>query len=313
MKIVGTSGISILLAGQVMMRHDPTIYLKDSELVNHHSAVLRFKTDDISRFLNIPFKQVVIEKAISFEGKLYTESNLAFQNMYSYKVTGRVINRSIKNINSEVRYIAPDNLFELMTIGLNIKLGCDLEHELFSNNGEEPILSYVKMPDVMRTLDYPNQPPFEFHPVYTTNTEILKPYVNVYQTIYYPGNEKYYRVSITKNKLIVEYIKEPLSEEEYSEDVFRILENDFRIDFSSSRCNLGNIVYNKMPVGKMVPIDEGIRKKFIYELTDKYNIWSFGRNGIWKSIRLDDLYHDLMKIDKMIRSSSKYELNLERK
>lgn len=313
MKIVGTSGMSVLLAGQVMMRHNPTIYLKDEELVNHHSAVLHFKTDDISRFLNIPFKKVVIEKAISYEGKLYTESNLAFQNLYSQKVTGRVIDRSIKDIKSEVRYIAPDNLFELMTIGLNIKLRSDLEYELFSGEDNEPVLSYVKMPDVMKMLEYPTRPKFEFRPVYTTNTDILYPEVDVYQTIYYPGNEKYYRVSITKNRLIVEYIKEPSNEDEYMSDVIKILENDFRIDFNSSRSNLGSTVYNHMPIGKMAPIDERLRKKFIYELTDKYNIWSFGRNGIWKSIRLDDLYHDLMKIDKMVRNSSKYELNLERK
>jgi hypothetical protein len=35
------------------------------------------------------------------------------------------------------------------------------------------------------------------------------PECNVYQTIYYPGLEKYYRASITKDNLIIEYIDKP--------------------------------------------------------------------------------------------------------
>lgn len=310
MKIVGTSGVSILLAGQVMMRHDPVICIKENELVNNHTAVLRFKDDAISKFLNIPFKKVTIDKAIMYEGKMFKNSTLRMQNMYSQKVTGNILDRSIRNMESEVRYIAPDNFFDLLKIGLNIKTECDLTKELFDNPNEEPILSYVKMPQVMDYLGLVEKPEFSFNPVYTLNIRILSPKVDVYQTIYYPGEEDWYRVSITGNNLIVEFINNPVSscDPNKAEHVLWGIATDIlTYDFGITKFTLGNPNYNVLPVGKMNPIDESIRRQFICMLTHKYNIFSFGRNGIWKSIRLDALFDDLMKIDKMIRSD-KYEI-----
>lgn len=311
MKIIGTSGVSVLLAAQVMMRHKPVVYLSDTNLSNHHSAVLRFKSDAISKFLNIPFKEVIISKAISYRGKLYNESSIGFQNMYSQKVTGKVINRSIGSMESDVRYVAPDNFFECLQIGLNIKLGCNLIDEAFNRDFNEPVLSYIKMPNMMKKVNeigdiHIDIPEFKYSPVYTVNVKILDPEVSVYQTIYYPGSEMYYRASITKNNLIIEYIKRP-SDEDITNDIKVILEEGFKI----KSYTLDTFKFNELPVGKMSPIDDEIRCQFIYDLTTRYNIYSFGRNGIWRSIRLDQLFSDIHKIDRMI-SSNNYYRNLSR-
>jgi len=222
--------------------------------------------------------------------------------MYSYKVTGNILDRSIRNLESEVRYIAPDNLFDLLKIGLNIRTGCDQLSELFDGNYDEPKLSYVKMPQVMDHLNV-EKPIFSFNPVYTVNAKILEPKVDIYQTIYYPGDEDYYRASITKDNLIIEFIREPKLDE-LEDIVSHILSDDFGITVAQCK----NPTFNSLPVGKMNPINDNVRKNFIFQLTNQYNIYSFGRNGIWKSIRLDQLFEDLHRIDKMIRSGN-YERN----
>jgi len=241
MKIIGTSGVSILLAGQVMMRHDPVICIKEPELVNKHTAVLRFKSEKISEFLNIPFDKVTIDKAIKYEGSMFCKSDLRLQNMYSYKVTGNILDRSIRNLESEIRYIAPDNFFDLLKIGLNIKTGCDLMAELFDNT-DEVKLSYVKMPDVMDKLKV-EKPNFSFNPVYTINARILSPEVNVYQTIYYPGKEPHYRCSITKDNLIIECIREPELDVEGGLEYYvqTILSEDFGNNIKSTLWKAKNL------------------------------------------------------------------------
>jgi hypothetical protein len=290
MKILGTSGVSIFLTAQIMRRHRPKVFLKDSEIKNNHTAVLRFRDDRISKFLNVPFKEVKINKGISYENKIYSNSNLKLSNMYSQKVTGKILDRSINNLSPDIRYIAPADLMDHLVYGLDIEYGVDINSKVFENP-DTPTLSYCKMPDLMDKLGM-DKPEFSFSPVYTLNAKIEDPECEVYQTLYYPGHENYYRASITGNQLIVEYIDHS---DEIEEDIKTIM-NDFGfLDYKVSEVKL-----NTIPVGKMSPINEKLRKDFIYKLTNDYNVWSFGRNGIWKSITLDRLFDDIHKIDRMI-------------
>jgi hypothetical protein len=155
------------------------------------------------------------------------------------------------------------------------------------------------MPDLMDKLGY-NKPEFSYSPVYTLNVKLKNPECNVYQTIYYPGLEKYYRASITKDNLIIEYVDKP-HEREYSLDIAEILSQ-----FGIKEYELDLPKFNELPVGKLSPIPEATRRDFIYKLTNEHDIYSFGRNGIWKSIRLDELFEDILKIDKMIENGLYY-------
>jgi hypothetical protein len=309
MKIVGTSGVSILLAGQVMLRHEPKVCITDPEPKNNHTAVLRFKSDKIFKFLNIPCTQVTIDKGIWYQGTFMTDSNLQLQNMYSQKVTGNVLDRSIRDMSSEIRYIAPDNFFDLLKIGLNIEYGCDWKKELFDGT-EEPKLNYIKMPMMMDHLGVDHHMvEFKSNPVTTINAKIVSPEIDVYQTIYFPDPDlQVYRASITKDELIIELIGLYEETEEQRRDLVDWILSDV---FKLIDARVDSISQNLMPTGKMAPIADSIRKSFIAKLTNEYNIYSFGRAGIWKSIRLDTLFDDLMKIDKMIRSD-KYYARLDR-
>ena len=55
-----------------------------------------------------------------------------------------------------------------------------------------------------------------------------------------------------------------------------------------------------MKYGKLLPIEEKVRKEFILYLTQKYNIFSVGRFATWRQLLLDDIVDDINVIDNMI-------------
>jgi hypothetical protein len=54
--------------------------------------------------------------------------------------------------------------------------------------------------------------------------------------------------------------------------------------------------------GKLVPINEELRKSLICTLTDDFRIYSLGRYAIWKAIRSDEVVKDIEAIRAMMRS-----------
>jgi hypothetical protein len=56
-------------------------------------------------------------------------------------------------------------------------------------------------------------------------------------------------------------------------------------------------------IGKMVPIDDHLRKEFMHHATSRYNIYSLGRFATWRPILLDDVVDDLTVIEKMMFSN----------
>ncbi len=58
--------------------------------------------------------------------------------------------------------------------------------------------------------------------------------------------------------------------------------------------------------GKIEPINEELRKQFIFEMTTKYNIYSVGRFATWRQLLLDDVVEDIQHVEKFIRASSDY-------
>jgi hypothetical protein len=55
--------------------------------------------------------------------------------------------------------------------------------------------------------------------------------------------------------------------------------------------------------GKIACENDDYRRALILHMTEKYNIYSFGRYAIWKQIRADRLLGDIEKIRKMISAS----------
>lgn len=294
-----------LLAGNVLRRFNPVIYEAQSELPNNHAALLRFRTDIASVATHIPFKKVKVQKVIDCLGQVTNVPNLKYSNMYSKKVTGSVLSRSINNLDTVERYIAPPLFIPMMATGLNIKYGEQLKPENleFMKGGKShPTISTIPMNIMMDLVGWKKKPEFKYHEIWSIWGEISSPEIDVYQTAYYPHEaDPFYRISITGNQFIAEYIKEP--DDNFDRELTTACCQTFGF---SPKFKGGNLEIKHQKYGKLLPIDEKVRKEFIAYLTSEYNIYSLGRFATWRQLLLDDIVKDLIVIEKLIEDDSEY-------
>jgi hypothetical protein len=297
------AGLAGLLAGHMLRSLNPKIVESQDSLPNNHGALLRFRTDKVARACATPFKKVKVQKAIKYDGKLTTTPNLFLSNLYSQKVTGSVLNRSINNLDPVERYIAPWDLIsqmaEPLNIGYSFELDSDKIHSHVINN--TPIISTIPMPALMHIVDWQDRPEFPSQQIWTRTGRIQSPECDIYQTIYYPDPlVPFYRISIVGDIVISEYIKEP--DGSIGPHLMEVLMDDFGIKPYS----IVDMKQSSQKYGKIQPINEDLRKQFIYEMTTKYNIYSVGRFATWRQLLMDDVVDDIQHVERFIRSKSDY-------
>lgn len=289
MKIIG-AGLSGLLAG--CMFPGSTIYEKQDSLPHNHGAVLRFRSDVISKALGIPFKKVRVHKGIWFEGIGLTGLSITVQNLYSQKVTGEYTSRSISNIDPVDRWIAPPDFIEQLAERCNIRYGF-----VMGMAPKSPVISTIPMPMMGKIMDLPMMDQLEFkrRPIWTA-TYIFKRSVDLYQTIYFPGKEtSMYRASFTGNKLMCEFVAAPKDGDVDSlYDAFGLV----------GAYNANPPTANKQEYGKIIEIDNNVRRSIMSQLTHEYGIYSLGRYATWRNILLDDVFQDIHRIRDMAKMDS---------
>jgi hypothetical protein len=301
MRIYG-AGMAGLLAGQMLRRHAPTIHDAQASLPNNHGALLRFRSDIVSKATGIPLDRVSVMKGISQRGNALP---LALANQYSRKVTGDVMPRSVIDLTPGDRWVArPDFLSQLAT-GLQVQLGIPLTLRVIQDCVENdlPIISTIPMPALMEIVGWPEKVEFSFRPVWSLKCVIQQPVTRVYQTIYYPGSEPYYRASITGNQLIVEFAGTEPDATLIKEYVSEVL-IDF--GFSGQTMNVTEPVLKHQQYGKLLPIDERQRRSFILAMSDEYGIYSVGRFATWRQLLLDDVVNDVRVVEEFIAERGSY-------
>jgi hypothetical protein len=249
MRIYG-AGLAGLLAAVMLRRHKPMVCEAQESLPHNHNALLRFRSDAVSRAIGIPFKKVLVHKAICYSNVIETEPSLYYSNLYSRKVTGSIISRSIDDLTPVERYIAPPDLIAQLADGLDIRYSTPLAG--MEPQELEPVISTIPMPYLMKMAGWKNVPEFTYQPVTSITCDIETPNVDVYQTIYYPGDEEYYRVSITGNHLIIEMMGD------YAEPRLLLMEGIIRCvlsDFGIKDADVTNVQHRVQKFGKIVPID----------------------------------------------------------
>ena len=219
------------------------------------------------------------------------------------------------NLDTVQRWIAPDDFLEILAQGVGGQIFLD---SYVNMDGIRtmvaqgfPIISTIPMGALMSMMPgWAEQVPvFPSTPIWSLRARIMgDPGVDVHQTIYYPGDEPYYRASITGSLLTVEYLQEPAAVGQTGELGF-ILQNDFGIEVKLENITFKAIYFQ--PLGKILPIDEEIRKEFILEMTDRYKIYSLGRFATWRQILLDDVVNDIRMIDKWITGRDSYRRRIE--
>jgi len=301
MKIIG-AGLAGLLCGA--LNPGSTIYERQSKLPNNHGAILRFRSDKISKALGIPFKKVLVTKDIyytcgnSYWGNIGATPQI--QNMYSYKVTGKYMSRSISDIKPVTRYIAPDNFIE------QLAERCTIEYDFLWGkewHADESTVSTIPMPVMMGLLNIETKLRFKRQKIWTRIHQIHG--CDLYQTIYFPeANTPLYRASFTGNKLICEFIANPGISDWQVENIFHA----FGLHHNPGYTEWGT---DEQKYGKIIDIDHTVRRSIMYQLTQNHNIYSLGRFATWRNILLDDVYEDIFKIrDLMSRDNYSRKLKL---
>lgn len=300
MKIYG-AGLAGLLAATMLRRYRPVVYEAQSELPNNHNALLRFRSDAVSRATGIPFKKVRVQKGISYKNEIFTQPSLRFSNMYSQKVTREVTSRSIDHLETVDRFIAPPDFIRQLAVDLNFSFSSSLAG--VSAYSDPPIISTIPMPALMKIVGWNPSGAFLHKTISTVTCEIIKPVTEVYQTLYYPGPEAFYRASITGSHLIIEYVGDAatLGKDGMHLHILKVLG-----DFGMQNTSVTNLSLKVNQYGKIAPVPEEARKPFILAMSDQYNVYSVGRYATWRGILLDDVVKDITLVERFIRERDGY-------
>ena len=288
MIIIG-AGMAGLIAANYFRKQNPVVYEKQEALPDNHAALLRFKTHKVFDICGIRAKKVKVHKSIVWDLDFMSGCNPYLANKYSQKVIGSIADRSIWNTASEDRFIASENFIQQLASGVNIRMGIAVEPKMHHN---PPIISTMPMPVLMRQLGWPNIPEFKFKPIWVFTGTI--PDCDVNQTIYFPGPAfPTYRASIVGSRFIAEMAYEPDTVLAHIDEV---------IDFFGVE-KVEDDSFRKQAYGKILPIDDQLRKEFMFWATEKFGIYSLGRFATWRQIQLDDVADDIIAIDRMMNSN----------
>lgn len=321
MKIIG-AGLAGLIAGNLLRHLKPELYEAQERSPDNHGALLRFRTPAVAEAVAQNFRKVRVAKGwFSYDsgGVLGTPPPIPIVNQYAHKVTGRVLPRSIMNMDSADRWVAPGNFIEVLLNRLpdddGIRLGYPVmmaDIKRWHDNGHA-IISTMPMPSLMTLVGWETELEFISQAITSVRTTIEYPLVDVFQTVYYPGRERWYRASITSRTLITEYIWDDIpSLTDLDLNQLRIC-RDFGLPVDSENFALGSTRVRHQSSGKLAPVtDEAERRAFILAMTDQYGIYSLGRFATWRQILLDDLIQDIRLIERMITERDRYSRHLGR-
>lgn len=303
MKIYG-AGLAGLIAAHMMRMQRPEIFERQDRLPDNHGALLRFRSKSTEVETGIKFKKVSVDKAVFTNGGLHNVfAPIPAMNAYSQKVSGGISSRSINDLKSVERFIAPDDFIHQLQDPLDIKFDSPLtlakliEHK--KNN--EPVISTIPMPQLMELVGW-EKPEFNHKQIWSLVATIDSPSCEVYQTIYDadPDNSSY-RMSITGNQLIIEFVDDPTGLP-FDKLIESVLEEFFGI----KNAKISLIEIKHQYYGKLSSIDEQARRSFIMAMTDQYGLYSVGRFATWRQLLLDDIINDVKVVQKFIGDKDSY-------
>lgn len=265
-----------------------------------HRAVLRFRSDDVSALVGIPFRKVRVRKGIWFNNA-HCQPDIRTANLYANKVLGAPVgDRSIWDITPVDRYIAPESLYEQLVeaVGGRVMWGRAFSfHRHSADQLAKPIvISTAPLHNTLRQLDV-LPPGVSFHRAAIHVYRYRVPRADVFQTVYFPDpRHSAYRASITGDLLIVEHAGDD-ERGDWWEQVLMA----FGLDHAEY------IDHGTQHFGKIAPIDAAVRKQLLYQLTSQHGIYSLGRFATWRNILLDDVVHDIAVIKQLIKHDNPYD------
>jgi len=298
--IVG-AGMAGLLAANLLSHHDVEVVESQTQLPNNHSAVLRFRTANVGTALHIPFKPVqMIKDALRWRNPVADALAYSYKNHKCYRS-----DRSISSgLISETRYIAPDDLVPRMAARVKIKYGVKWETQV----AFPPTISTIPMPALMKLLNFSPLPVFEYVEGCNISTWIED--CDAYVSLLVPDPAyTFSRVSLMGDKIIVECPTLTDADIEVDEPIELVAQAAYLLGLDNCNIDHNHVTVQKQQYAKIQPIDNDLRKQFIWWATDQCNIYSLGRFATWRpNLLLDDLLQDVQLIDHWLSSLDRYSL-----
>lgn len=265
-----------------------------------HKALLRFRTQDVSRVTGIEFRPVTVRKGIWWNG--FVGASIRTANFYSGKCLGGhlVGERSIWNLEPVTRYIAPSDFYSRLVEKLHHRI-CWASPFDFGMSAlmDEPVVNTAPLDVVLRRLRIHSDEPFTKASIFVERWKVSD--CDLHQTIYFPSPyTPVYRASITGDVLIIEAV------EAFREDQLKEVIEAFGLCGTERISKLDN---GHQRYGKIAPIDEIARKHYVAMLTTNHNIFSLGRFATWRNLLLDDVVNDAQVVKKLLTASA-YERKL---
>lgn len=297
--IILGAGLSGLICGALNAQAE--IYEQNPSTFVSHRAVLRFRDDKIARALGLTFRKVTVRKSIWVEGGEVGPSP-RIANLYSRKVRGVIAENSIWNIGASERYIAPDNLHEILAgicgdrVHWETSVTADMIMDLAGRGG---LISTIPIPFLLKLIGLDSALQFQHQPINVYRYHV--PECDVFQTVYFPSQDTdIYRATLTGNLLTIESTKAT----EAFEDV------ELALGINNTEWQRQGGTAHKQSFGKIVPVLELERKALLHRITREFGIYSLGRFATWRNILLDDVYDDIAAIRRML-TQSQYDISLE--
>lgn len=300
MIIIG-AGLAGLLCGA--LNPGSTIYEAKPKNEISHKALFRLRSNRISELTGISLRKVQVTKGIWFDGKS-AQISPRLAHLYSKKVSSKITDRSITNLDTCTRYIPPEDFIQkLISKNTDIRYNYDY----FNNEADFPVevVSTIPMPILAYKLK------FNEHHYFNDNCIGKKIFINQlrikncdsYSTIYYPNPKlNIYRASLNGDILIIES-----TENIFSNETKIVLES---FGLVPSDIVAGIVTNHTQQLGKINEIDDKLRSDFITEMSISNKIYSLGRFATWRpKILLDDICEDIFIIRRLIEGGN-YAVNL---
>jgi hypothetical protein len=296
-KIIGAG-----LSGLIAACHIPDIPIHEAGNGNaEHKALLRFRSEAVAQATGIPFKPVTVHKAIQYEGTTYMQCTPRLANLYAEKVIGFMSgDRSIWNLKSETRYIAPEDFHERLVHRHRARIRLNTRLDRVERDQSHAIISTIPLPAILAAcgLAAPSDMSFQASPIQVSRYRLRRG-SDLHQTIYFPQpNVRVYRASITGDLLIIEQAHAAAAFTG-SDDLGYVCSA-----FGISPNEVERIEQVNQRYGKIVNIDNDVRRALLHKLSVEFNVFSIGRFACWRNILLDDIIKDIGIVQKLIAASA---------
>lgn len=299
--IVG-AGLAGLVAGHIFPA--ARIVEREPEPRQLHKALLRFRSDAVALITGVPFRRVRVHKAIWCDGA-FRAPDPRMANMYSRKVLGLAVARSIWNVEPADRFVAPEDFYARLVanLGARITWGVDIADAPVPTSSDPPLISTMPMNAAVRLWLGDPQTEFHYAPIHVRRVR-LPPGTDIHQTVYLPdaAESSTYRVSVTGATMIIESMN--AADALDTERTLEILGLD---DGEETYAETSR----EQRYGKIAPIEDQLRKEIIHRLSVQHNIYSLGRFATWRNILLDDVVGDARVIKAMIEAGDVYARRLQ--